>query len=550
MRSTFMGLETNKRGLYTQQTALYTTGHNISNANTLGYSRQRVNMEATRGFPGVGINAGTMPGHLGTGVHTGSIQRIRDSFVDKQFRQESNKFGFWESQSKAISQMEDILTEPSTTGLQKSFSEFWQSLQDVATNPSEAGARAVGIRKGQAVADSFNYMHKSLTQVQTNLGTEIQHSTEGINSILRQIAEVNEQIKSVEPNGYIPNDLYDQRDLLLDELSNYVPIEVEYHHSGGRAQKGVAEGWAVVKMKVDGQDPVILVHGTKSVELKTNPDPLVEVDGTNHMVGGIQIVDSLDLLDPQDPTKADFTGDEEDINHENLLDVGKLKSLMNSYGVGKENPNNPGQFDVDVEGLYPDMLAELDKMAREFAKAFNAIHKGDPNGTPPKHATDLNGDEGKDFFVNSNDPNNPNADIDASNITISDELLKDPSKFAASDSAQGDTQEGNGKNALELAGLEFKKLDELGGASIETYFQGVIGDLGVEGMEANKTLANTITLLGAVESRRASISSVSLDEEMTDMIRFQQAYNASARMITVVDETLDKIINGMGVVGR
>ena len=187
MRSTFMGLETNKRGLYTQQTALYTTGHNISNANTLGYSRQRVNMESTTGFPGVGLNSGTMPGFLGTGVQAGSIQRIRDSFVDHQFRQESNKFGYWESKSKAISQMEDVLNEPSHYGLQKSLSEFWQSLQDLATNPSESGARAVAIRRGEAVADSFNYMHQSLTEIQTNLGTEIEHSAKDINSILKQM---------------------------------------------------------------------------------------------------------------------------------------------------------------------------------------------------------------------------------------------------------------------------------------------------------------------------------------------------------------------------
>src|SRR5699024_11758653 len=100
MRSTFMGLETNKRGLYTQQSALYTTGHNISNANTLGYSRQRVNMESTTGYPGVGLNSGTMPGFLGTGVQSGSIQRIRDSFVDQQYRQESTKLGYWEARSE------------------------------------------------------------------------------------------------------------------------------------------------------------------------------------------------------------------------------------------------------------------------------------------------------------------------------------------------------------------------------------------------------------------------------------------------------------------
>src|SRR5690606_629484 len=171
MRSTFMGLETNKRGLFTQQSGLYTTGHNISNANTLGYSRQRVNMQATAGFPGVGLNTPTMPGFLGTGVEAGSIQRIRDSFVDQQFRQESNKLGYWESKSKAITQMEDVLNEPSNYGLQKSLSEFWQSLNDLAVNPKNGGARDVVVQRGEAVADSFNYLHGSLTQIQKDIGS-------------------------------------------------------------------------------------------------------------------------------------------------------------------------------------------------------------------------------------------------------------------------------------------------------------------------------------------------------------------------------------------
>lgn len=504
MRSTFMGLETNKRGLYTQQTALYTTGHNISNANTLGYTRQRVNMESTTGFPGVGLNSGTMPGFLGTGVQSGSIQRIRDSFVDKQFRQESNKFGYWESQSKAISQMEDVLTEPSTTGLQKAFSEFWQSLQDVATNPSEAGARSVAIQKGQALADSFNYMHKSLTQIQTNLKSEIGQSEKQINSLLKQLAEVNEQIKNVEPNGYIPNDLYDQRDLLLDELSMYVPIEVEYTSSGGRSVEGVSEGWATVKMKLADGSTATLVEGNKYEKVSVN---FAQGDG-NQPVTGMTI-----------------TGHTGEIEFDQLAKSGKLKSLMDAYGTGDGTPNG------EVKGLYPDMIAELNKMAKEFAKEFNKIHR---------EGTDLKGNQGINFFQ---------AD-DAGNIRVNQALIDDPGKLAASGKVQGDAEVGNNINALKLAGFEFDSIEGLGGATIETYFQGVIGDLGVAGLEANKMVANTVTLLGAVEQRRASISSVSLDEEMTDMIRFQQAYNASARMVTVVDETLDKIINGMGVVGR
>ena len=258
MRSTFMGLETNKRGLYTQQSALYTTGHNISNANTPGYSRQRVNMQATAGFPGVGLNTPTMPGFLGTGVEAGSIQRIRDGFVDQQFRGESNKLGYWESRSNAIAQMEDVLAEPSKYGLQQSLSDFWQSLQTLATNPENGGARAVVVERGVAVADSFNYIDKSLKEIQSNLGKEIGVSTKNINSILDQIASLNKQIAEVEPNGYMPNDLYDARDNLLDELSSYVPIEVSYHETGGRALK-IAEGTVTVKLKTT-DDPITLVQ--------------------------------------------------------------------------------------------------------------------------------------------------------------------------------------------------------------------------------------------------------------------------------------------------
>lgn len=511
MRSTFMGLETNKRGLYTQQSALYTTGHNISNANTLGYSRQRVNMEATSGFPGVGLNTGTMPGFLGTGVQSGSIQRIRDSFVDHQYRQESNKFGYWESRTKSISQMEDVLTEPSDYGLQKSLSAFWQSLQDLGTDPENAGARAVAVENGMAVADSFNYMHKSLMEIQANLGTEIDVSAMDINSMLQQLANLNKQISDVEPNGYLPNDLYDTRDMLLDELSMYIPIEISYEKSGGRAL-AIAEGSVTVTLKtVNG--PVELVKGEAAATFETNPKSLIGNDKNNLPIEGMNI---------RTPSGINVS-----LDHDEFLDAGKLKSLMNAYGTADGT--------AEGKGLYPDMIAELNKLAAAFANEMNKIHG---------EGTDLEGNPGGNFFDAIG-----GGPFTAGNITVNKDLLGNPNLLAASDSAPGVGEEGNGKNALRLSQVQSSALASLGGSTVDTYFQGVIGKLGVEGQQAEKLTLNTVTLLGAVEHRRASISSVSLDEEMTDMIRFQQAYNASARMITVVDETLDKIINGMGRVG-
>ncbi|QGM31037.1 flagellar hook-associated protein FlgK [Bacillus sp. N3536] len=507
MGSTFMGLETSKRGLYTQQAALYTTGHNISNANTLGYSRQRVNMEATLGYPGTGLNAPKIPGHLGTGVQAQSVQRIRDQFIDRQYRQESTKLGYWESRSNAISQMEDIMSEPSEFGLNASMDLFWKSLQDLSANPENAAARKVVVQQGIGVAESFNYINKQLSDIQGNIKNEILTSTDDINSILKQIASLNEQIQAIEPNGYLPNDLYDARDVLLDELSQNFPIDIEYTKSGGNAL-AIAEGSVKVSIKTKAGS-VEVVNGKFAGELtptgmtdneKFEPFNGFTVTG-NGVAGG-------------------------PINYDDMeVNKGKMLSLIDSYGHGTDATN--------AVGYYPEMLAKLDQMALAFANKFNEIHNG---------GTDLNGDPGKKFFI-------PKAGttISAASISVDAMFESDPSLVAASSSTG--KEEGNGKNAILLANMKSEILGDLNNATVQSFYQSMIGKLGVDGEQANRLAYNSATIKLTVENNRASVSSVSLDEEMTNMITFQQAYNASARMITVIDETLDKIINGMGRVG-
>ncbi|WP_391120316.1 flagellar hook-associated protein FlgK [Psychrobacillus sp. L3] len=536
MGSTFMGLEASKRGLFTQQSALYTTGHNISNANTLGFSRQRVNMEATLGYPGSGLNAPKTAGHIGTGVQAQSVQRIRDAFIDRQFRQESTKLGYWDSKATAISQMEDIMAEPSEFGLNKSLDLFWKSLHDLSTNPDNAGARKVVIQRGQHVADSFNYMHKQLSDIRGNLGNEIKISTEAINSKLKQIADLNAQIKAVEPNGYMPNDLYDARDVLIDELSQYFPIEVERVPSGGNALS-IAEGSLTVRIKLNG-DTIDLVNGKDYATLETmdSDTPPKMLDGTNPAVGFGQItIVPRGNVTGTGNNKPPLTPMTFPIEYGDLeKSKGKLISLIDSFG--HIDPLDP----TKLSGTYPDMLANLDKLANAFMEAFNEMHNmGEvlPPATKPV--------AGNDFFVGNG----------AAGIKVSDEIIKNPSYIAASD---GTGEEGNGKWAIELANVKFLAINDdpgpppiirLGGANIQSFYQGVIGKLGVDGEQAVRLAYNSSTIQLTVENNRASVSAVSLDEEMTNMITFQQAYNANARMITVIDETLDKIINGMGRVG-
>ncbi|MGE7922800.1 flagellar hook-associated protein FlgK [Viridibacillus arvi] len=547
MRSTFMGLETSKRGLYTQQSALYTTGHNISNANTIGYSRQRVNMQSTLGYPGVGLNAPKTAGHIGTGVEAGSVERIRDQFLDRQFRQEATKLGYWGAKTESISQMEDIMAEPSEYGLNQAFNDFYKSLQDISTNPENASARKVALENAKHLADSFNYINSQLKEVQGNLKNELKVETDAINSILRQIAEINEQIQKVEPNGYLPNDLYDARDNLIDQLSEYVPIETSYNKSGGNAL-GIAEGSVVIKLRGSG---TTLVDGNKVAQLQAQGKSIDKDGNITGAAGaltddltefqaftGFGVSDLVSVEDAKNLQTNQFGASS--IKVEDMqIGGGKMISLAHSYGYEKNGVALP-------QGDYPNSVQELSKLAKAFVSAFNQIHNA---GYQLNSAT-----KGTDFFK-----------IDADGkVTVE---ITDPSQIAASTAPN---EEGNGKLAIILSNLKttalsdgkvidlgngssitltFKAGENLEGATTQSFYQGLVGKIGVSGSEADKMTYNAATIQLTVSNKRASVSSVSLDEEMTNMIMFQQAYNASARMVTVVDETLDKIINGMGRVG-
>lgn len=548
MRSTFMGLEASKRGLFTQQSALYTTGHNISNANTDGYSRQRVNMEPTLGYPGIGLNQPKTAGYIGTGVQAHSVQRIRDEFIDRQYRQESNKLGYWESRTDAISQMEDIMNEPSDYGLNEAFNLLWKSFEDVSTNPESASSRKVAISRGEHLADSFNYMDTQLKQIQSNLGNEINVSTTQINSTLKQIAEINKQIQAVEPNGYLPNDLYDARDVLVDQLNEYLPVSIAHVKSGGNALE-FAEGALTITYKPVGGGPAItLVDSKKFAQLQTDGSSgKITGDDTSNLFTEIKVTGVEDLSAHEAGTVTSTQGP---ILYGNLEAAkGKLAALIDSYGYveGAEN-----------KGYYPETLNKLNQLANVFMDAFNELHKKGftlADGTTVSVA-------GSDFFEG----------IGAGGIKVTDAVLGDSNLLAASSKI---SEEGNGKWAIELSNLQTKGISASGfnvivdnattaitllnpnadpighldGATFQSFYQSLIGKLGVDGQESQRMQTNAETLQLTVSNNRDSMSTVSLDEEMTNMITFQQAYNANARMITVVDETLDKIINGMGRVG-
>ncbi|MFL0364978.1 flagellar hook-associated protein FlgK [Pseudobacillus sp. 179-B 2D1 NHS] len=540
MGSTFHGLEVAKRGMFTQQTAISVTGHNISNANTPGYTRQRVNFQQTEPYPAPGMNRPQIPGQMGTGVEAGSIQRVREGFLDTQYRGENNKLGYWQSKTEALSKMEDILNEPSTNGLSAVMGQFWQSLQDLSVNPENEGARSVVLQRGQAVADTFHYLSSSISAIKNDIGNQISVTVKEVNSILEQIASLNKQISEIEPHGYLPNDLYDERDRLVDQLSQHMNIKVEKVPTGGNALK-IAEGTYKISLVNTNGDDVSLIDGSKFNQIGVEGGTDSDGDGILDQPGGP--LTNFEVLEPVEGAPKTFTT----VKSISITDFsqGKLKALSESYGYEDGGV---------VKGLYPDMLDNLDKMAYTFGKLFNEVH-----GQGYTLAGKAPEADKKDFFTLDGDYKGAAAKIKLNeNITSKDILAS---------SVEGNA--GDGKNAINLANLksfilsesEIKlegggtiKPGELGleitSGTIQSFYEGIIGRLGVDAQQAIRMTKNSAVLAQSVETNRQSISSVSLDEEMTDLIKFQHAYNAAARNITVVDEMLDKIINGMGTVGR
>jgi flagellar hook-associated protein 1 FlgK len=521
MRSTFFGLETARRGMTTQQTALYVTGHNISNANTEGYTRQRVNFTTTDPYPPASMNRPQMAGQMGTGVQAGTIQRVREGFLDLQFRGESNKFNYYSTKADALEKMEEIMNEPSDQGLSKTLDRFWQALQDLSVNPQNTGARAVVRQRGVAVSETFNYLSNSLEQIKKDFTSQTEVGVKEVNSLLSQINELNKQISDVEPHGYLPNDLYDQRDNLIDKLSSFVNIKVTYQSAGGNSVS-IAEGVA----QIDLMD----ASGTTVI------DNLV--DATSKTFDEIAITDS-DSDGNYDQFSIGGT-----INDLSALNTnGKLMSLIHSAGY-QDNSASAGK------GLYTDMIHKLDEMAFAFANSFNTVHAAGYS------IADINsGTKSPQNFFSFG-----TAAPTAANTTGAAKALKlDQSIYDSLDNIAAATlvppainaSIGDGSNALLLANVKSNQMTIDGNTTtIQSYYESAIGGMAVDAQEANRLAANYEVLMGSVNERRMSVSAVSLDEEMVNMVKFQHAYNAAARNITVVDEMLDKIINGLGTGGR
>ncbi|MCD5410747.1 MAG: flagellar hook-associated protein FlgK, partial [Clostridiales bacterium] len=221
MKSTFLGFNTVKSGLFAAQRALDITGHNISNVNTKGFTRQRLLQASSTP---ISIFGGR--GMLGTGVDSIEINQFRNDFLDFKYRGEVNAQGYWDSKQSNLQFIEAIFNEPSETGISTVLDEMFSSFQELSKKPESLTTRALVRQRGIAFTNSLNHMYSQLEKMARDLNFDVSITVNSINTIADQISILNDQVFRAEIDGSNANDLRDQRNLLIDQLSRIVDVEI------------------------------------------------------------------------------------------------------------------------------------------------------------------------------------------------------------------------------------------------------------------------------------------------------------------------------------
>ncbi|WP_068778960.1 flagellar hook-associated protein FlgK [Paenibacillus sp. GM2] len=525
MTSTFHGIETSKRALFVNTTSMQTLGHNIANAGTDGYSRQRVNQTEARPIWAMGMTKSQQPGQIGTGVEYGSITRIRDSFLDTQFRRENQYLGSWEVLNSTMVSIQNILNEPSGSGLSKVMDDFWNSWETLNSDPSLLSARVAVAGAASNLVDTLQHVGESLTNLTNDINSSIDKKVQEANNIIDNIARLNVLIRDNESFGDHANDYRDQRDLLIDKLSTIVDVQSTENEVGV-----VSITAAGVQLLDGGDEPAAYLTAANAATATAG-----QLSGYNASLQETQLI--RDQLNAMVSTLA--TGD---------VKVTLSNGYVTSNVMTALNDVTLSDGTVVTAGQNIPAGSQIASPMEIMVKGFNGLHELGYTLTEPTTS-------GIPFFVS----NSGNFTID--DIKVNPEILKDTNKIAASSkfeskngvnvAIRGNSDIANALTSLRDALFTFPaELTSLSKGSTDDYFRALVGDLGIRASNTERNFENQQSLADNLQIQRQSVSGVSLDEEFADMIRFQQAYNAAARNMTTVDEMLDRVINQMGVVGR
>lgn len=505
MRTTFGSFNIATTGLFASQRSLDITSHNISNANTEGYSRQSVLQRAS-----MPVNSG-IDGITGTGVETYDVIRMRSEYLDQKYWGQAKSFQEWKTKQDGLGYVEGIFNEPSDTGIRKVMDDFFTSLDNMVKGSGDNTNRVAVAEKASTFAATINRNGHEILDSIRDTNFTIKTKVDEVNAIANQITVLNKQIFNLELGKNKANDLRDQRNVLVDRLSQIANVTVnEYVGEDSNQYFNVKIG-GVTLINHFNYNKLTIVNQDKPGITDLGGGKISQVcwEGTDGSPLGPVNVESGEL--------------------KGLLDMRDGDGLGSNY-----------------RGL-PFYLEQLNRFARDFAAEFNAQHRT---------GVDNYGNAGGNFFEEPNgaDMVNKWKNINCVNFKVDQQLISDPGRIAAASAANG---ESNNENAKILVNFR-NKLDIFNAVAAPGKIKGTPDDfvksflsaLAVDSSQAKRMSENSEVIVEQTKNQRMSDSGVSIDEEMTNMVKFQQAYNASARMITTLDKVLDTAINRLGLVGR
>lgn len=348
-------LNTAKSGMNVSQVAIQTTSHNISNINTPGYSRQRVNQSASSPYSMPGKNSNFGAGQIGTGAQIDDVTRIRNSFYDYQYRSESHQYGNTSVKYEYFKNIEGIFNEPSDTAISSSLNSFFNSWSELSKDPQSSGVKSVVIENGKYLSNSINSAFKRLESLEEGLDKQSEYIMDEVNSMLSQLDKLEKNIKIIQGSGKSPNDFLDQRDQLLDNLSfklniNDKDVKATLKKAYDANGKVTLDDLTKSGVKISGE-----LEGTLSMKQEINKykDGLKQLANT--------ITSNVNKAAGQDIFKAK-DGELISINPEMLQEPEKINVTadiaLKVYELKSEKVNINGK-DMTINTFYNSMIQDL-----------------------------------------------------------------------------------------------------------------------------------------------------------------------------------------------
>jgi flagellar hook-associated protein 1 FlgK len=445
-------LEIGKRSLTGQRVGIDVTSHNIANASTPGYSRQRLTLQTTEPIK-------ETYGLLGTGVTMVSIDRLREGFIDQQVRNANTYLGEASQQARILGQIEAATNEPSESGLGAMMTRLFNAFQDLSLHPEESASRNNVVQSASMMSDTFHRLTAGLVQLKGDLALDTEARVDQINRIVKEIYDVDQRILGLKASGVAANDALDIRDRKLDELSTL----------------------ADVKVSVDDLGSVLISLGGMQLESRTGYIGL-----TTKTVG-------TTLTVVTEGTSIPVT-----------VQSGELGGILETLNV-----------------TIPGYESKLDTLASALITRINQVHAagfGVGNPVPT----------GINFFTGSG----------AKDIAVNNVIVANIGAVASS----SDGAPGNNDVAVALARVQNELLLNGNSSTIGQFYNGFISDLGATVQTVANDAESQQLVLKQLENQRSSISGVSIDEEMVELIKFQRGFDAAAKVINTVNEMYLTII--------